>query len=205
MTTFIASIAGVTPLLMHRWGEQNETEESSRAIHIQRRDPRQEAERVTYRREDGTIYLPGAAIARTLREAGAAHKQRGSRRSLKYVIPAAVLVMEDDISLLDADGGPLTTFEVDSRPVVIPATKGRIMRHRPRFNSWHAEFSLEVDLGMIEADLVHQLLVESGTRLGLLDYRPEKGGPFGRFSVVSWKELAAKVPTGKRLRAVVAQ
>ena len=28
--------------------------------------------------------------------------------------------------------------EVDSRPVVIPSTKGRIMRHRPKLETWQA-------------------------------------------------------------------
>ena len=28
------------------------------------------------------------------------------------------------------------TYEIDSRPVVVPATRGRIVRHRPRFNEW---------------------------------------------------------------------
>ena len=79
------------------------------------------------------------------------------------------------------------------------------MRHRPRINTWGAEFGLEVDPTLIDVDLVHQLLTEAGSRIRLLDYRPEKGGPFGRFSVVSWKELAAKTPTSKRLRAVAAQ
>lgn len=192
MATYVCSISGLSALLMHRWGEANESEEASRAIHIQSRDPREQAESVCYRRPDGSLYIPGAAVARMLREAGSSHKQRGSRKSLKFVLPAAVLVLEDDISLLDAHGKPLSKFEVDSRPIVIPSTKGRIMRHRARINSWGAEFSLEIDTSMVEVDLVHQLVVEGGTRIGLLDFRPERGGPFGRFSVVSWKELAAR-------------
>ena len=92
MTTYIASLAGLSPLLMHRWAETSEQEETSRAVHVQRRDPREEAEKVAYRRPDGTLYLPGSAIARMLREAGGSHKQRGSRKSMKFVVPAAVLV-----------------------------------------------------------------------------------------------------------------
>jgi hypothetical protein len=201
MSTFIATISGLTPLLNHRWAEAQETEEATRAVHIERRDPRTEAEKSCYRQADGSIYFPGAAIARMLREAGVSHKQRGSRKSLKYVIPAAVIVLDDQIMLRDANGDPMKDFEVDSRPVTIPATKGRIMRHRPRFNSWGAEISLEIDPQMIDADTVQQLLTEGGTRIGIGDFRPERGGPFGRFAVVQWAELAARKPAKPKLRA----
>lgn len=194
MATFVATIGGLTPLLSHRWAEVQETEETTRAVHIERRDPRQEAERVCYRRDDGAIYFPGAAIARLLRESGGSHKQRGSRKSLKFVIPAAVIVVDDQILLKDVNGEPMTDFEVDSRPVTIPATKGKIMRHRPRFNTWGAEISLEIDSQMIESDTIHQLLTEGGKRIGIGDFRPERGGPFGRFAVVQWAELAERKP-----------
>lgn len=88
--------------------------------------------------------------------------------------------------MLDADSSPITTFEIDSRPVVIPATKGRIMRHRPRLNAWGSEFFLEVDESLVDLTLVHECLSEGGARLGIGDFRPEKGGPFGRFQITSW-------------------
>lgn len=135
-------IQGISALLQHRFGEQAEgdLEKSSRTVAVKRGTPREEAEKVAYRAKDGTFYFPGQAIARLLREAGTNHKQRGSRRSLKYIIPAAVLVPEDTITIGDGNGGLAKDFEVDSRPVVIPSTKGRIMRHRPRFDEWNAKF-----------------------------------------------------------------
>jgi len=202
MSTYVATISGLAPLLMHRWSERNEVEEQTRAVHIATRDPRTEAEAVCYRREDGTIYLPGAQFARMLRDAGAGHKQRGSRRSLRYIVPAAIIVVDDQIPLLDARGEAVRDFEVDSRPVVIPATKGRIMRHRPRFNTWGAEVSVEIDPSLVEPDLAHQLFIEGGQRLGLGDYRPSSGGPFGRFAVVSWKELGQPTPRKAGRRSV---
>jgi len=193
MKSYVCVGQGVTPLLLHRFAEENEIEKATRKIHIQTVDPRDAAEKAAYRNEDGYLYFPGAAIARLLREAGSAHKQRGSRKSLKYVIPAAVLVTEDMVILRDAEGTPLTEFEVDSRPVVIPSTKGRVMRHRPRLNAWNFEVAIEIDDEMIDADTVHQLFQEGGRNLGIGDYRPEKGGPFGRFQVTSWAVLQPKL------------
>ena len=189
MKVFSAELEGRTALLMHRWSENAEVAPGTRNVHVVNADPRVEAERYAYRRPDGVLYLPGAAPARLLREAGGAHKQRGSRKSMKYVVPAAVLVIDDVLPLTDANDELLTEFEVDSRPVTIPATKGRIMRHRPRLNEWRVEVSLEIDETLIDPALVHQLLTEGGRSLGLGDYRPEKGGPFGRFSVIGWREI----------------
>lgn len=188
--TYLCVLEGTTAILQHRFGDAAEMEANTRKVHVKAQDPRDAAEKAAYRTAAGELYVPGAAIARMLREGGAAHKQRGSRKSLKYVIPSAVLVPEDQIVLRDREGNPLTHFEVDSRPVVIPSTKGRVMRHRPRLNPpWCLEFPLVINDDVMEPSLIHQLLVEGGTTLGLLDYRPEKGGPFGTFAVVSWAAL----------------
>jgi hypothetical protein len=194
MQTFLCVISGITPLLQHAFSQPEEAQKTTRKMHVKEEDPRTAAERAAYRNKDGQLFLPGSAIARLLREAGAAHKQRGSRKSLKWVVPAAILVMEEQITLRDKQGKPLTDFEVDSRAVVIPATKGRIMRHRPRLNSWNAEFSVEIDEDMMEPSLVHQLISEGGSKQGVGDNRPEKGGVFGRFQVVSWAELTQRTP-----------
>ena len=190
MQTVTVRIEGITALLQHRFTEAAEVSKSTRRVQIKEEDPRVVAERAAYRMPDGTLYLPGAAIARLLREAGGGHKQRGSRKSLKFIVPASVLVPEEAIPLINGDGkSPAREFEVDSRPVTIPATKGRIMRHRPRLNIWAAEFALEVDEDVLPLEVVHELLSEGGNKIGVGDFRPERGGPFGRFAVTRWEKI----------------
>lgn len=189
MKTYTARIEGITGLIQHRFSEQAEGESgaTTRLIGNTRGTPREEAEKVAYRYPNGELYHPGAAIARLLREAGANHKIKGSRRSVKFAVPSAVIVLEDTINLVHPDTSePLNDFEVDSRPVVIPATKGRVMRHRPRVDRWAMTFQLEIDDDLLPPDFVNQLLTEGGKKLGLGDFRPEKGGPFGRFILTSW-------------------
>lgn len=188
MKTIEARIKGTTALLMHRFAEQSEVNKPTRSQVVQERDPRQEAEKVAYRTSEGKFYIPGAAFSRLLREAGGAHKLKGTRKSAKYVVPSAVLVMDDAVILLNGDEkSPAKDFEVDSRPVVIPATKGRIMRHRPRFNCWSAKLSIRINDDILPTDFIHTLLTEGGQQIGVGDFRPEKGGPFGTFQVVEWK------------------
>jgi hypothetical protein len=182
-------IRGDTPLLQHRFNESAEQASSTRKVLVANGTPRQEAEKVAYRAKDGSFYFPGAAIGRLIREAGSNHKLRGSRRSAKFVVPAAVLIMDDAIQLLNGDGASLAKdFEVDSRPVTIPATKGRIMRHRPRFDKWSAKFTIRINEAILPIDFIQQLLTEGGLAIGIGDFRPEKSGPFGTFQITSWLE-----------------
>lgn len=186
-----AQIVGVTPMLQHRFGEQAEVEgtKATRNVVVDRGTPREEATKFLYRDKAGHIYFPGAAIARLLREAGGSHKMKGTRKTVKFVVPACVLVLDDAITVCNGDGTtPIADFEVDSRPVTIPATKGRIMRHRPRFDQWSANFTLRINDTLLPVELIHRLLTDGGEQIGIGDFRPEKGGPFGTFRVTRWDE-----------------
>ena len=78
---------------------------------------------------------------------------------------------------------------IDSRPVVVPATKGRIVRHRPRFDTWETTFNISFDETLLTSQQVRTVVDDCGSRVGLLDFRPERKGPFGRFMVSHWEEL----------------
>ena len=190
--TILAHIEGTTPLLQHRFDEGAEVngQKPARTQLVVNHTPREAAEKVVYRDKDGAYFVPGTWLFGCLCGAGANHKLRGSRRSARFVVPAAVRVGEVAIPLLNGDGKtPVADFETDSRPVTIPATKGRIMRHRPRFDAWSLEFTLVVNDAILPEDFVHQLLTEGGQQLGIGDFRPEKRGPFGCFRVTSWQRL----------------
>jgi len=181
-------IRGTSPLLIHRFGEQQEMEKTTRRIKVQETlDPRDEAKKHAYVANDGTFFFSAFAIPNAMGAAGSSHKQKGSRKTLRFVVPSAVRMESDTVTILNGKG-PAKEFEVDSRPVTIPATKGRIMRHRPRWNAWGARFVLIVNDEMIDPETAHMLLNEAGQSIGIGDFRPEKRGPFGTFRVTEWKE-----------------
>ena len=181
-------IRGTSPLLIHRFTETNEQAKPTRRVVVANVDPREQATKAAYIADDGSFYFSAFSIPNAMANAGANHKMRGSRRTLRFIVPSAVRVTSETITILNCDG-PAKDFEVDSRPVTIPATKGRIMRYRPRFDNWGAKFTISLDDNALSFEDANNLLSEAGQFIGIGDFRPEKRGPFGCFRVVSFKEV----------------
>ena len=186
-----AWVQGTTPMLQHRATEEALGGNGTRQNTVSERpNPRDICEAAIYRMASKQIAVPGSAFARMLREAGGSHKAKGSRKSLKYLVPAAALVLDDLCGLFLKDRKTaITDFEIDSRPVTIPATKGRIMRHRARFNEWSTKVNLRINDDILTEDVMRRLMVEGLQQVGLGDYRPERGGPFGTSDLVSWQQV----------------
>ncbi len=182
------TIVGTSPMLQHKFAEEFEVSRNTRTVIQEYGTPREQAEKLVYRNGNG-FYFPGTWIAGSIKEAGSNHKLRGSRKSAKFIVPAAIRIVEVDIPIMNGDGKLIDNFEVDSRPVTIPATKGKVMKHRPRFDCWSAKFNVQINTEILTEDFVHQLLNEAGQSQGIGDYRPNKSGPFGCFRVIEWKPI----------------
>lgn len=174
MKSVDVTITGVTPLLMHRM--PLEPVEA-----IEKKTPDEQAEISAYRLNGPTsnLYLPGVNLWRSL-IAGAAYSKGKGRASLQRNAAAGLFVTPERLDL------GLATYRVDSRAVVVPATKGRVIRHRPVIDQWRVSFTLEYDETLLSDRQVRQIVDDAGSRVGVLDYRPEKKGPFGRFRVDGW-------------------
>lgn len=182
MKKFTVILQGITPLLMHRFSEEDRAQvENGTSSAIPKRDEEAAAERAAYRMASGELYEPADHIERSMVQASSLHKI--GRRSAKSVAGAAFCITPREIS--HGKRG----YVIDSRRVVIPATKGAAIRHRPRLDEWRLAFTLELDDELIGADLARRILEDAGKKIGIGDFRPSKGGPFGRFSVVTFEEL----------------
>lgn len=171
--TITVTIRGLSPLLMHRFPLQ--------AVEaLQKLPPDKQAEEAAYRTGDGGLMIPGVNIQRALVSAAAFSKGKG-RASLQKQVAAGLFILEAECSL------GTKTYAIDSRPVVIAATKGRIVRHRPRIDTWATKFTIDYDPVLLSEKEVRTIVDDAGTRVGLLDFRPERKGPFGRFMVTEWK------------------
>jgi hypothetical protein len=166
------SIKGISPLLMHKYP-------LIPIVALEKKPPADQAELAAYRDPQGKLYIPGTNIQRALVQGATFSKGKG-RASLQKEVCACVLISPEYCVL------PQQSYEVDSRPIVVPATKGRVLRHRPRLDEWDVSFSVEWDEVLITEAQVRKIMDDTGSRVGLLDFRPEKKGSFGRFMVTKW-------------------
>lgn len=183
------TIEGISPLLMNRFTEAAEIQVSggtSVTLRGSKGTPREQAAPKCYADATGDLYIPGPNIYSAIIAAGAFHKAGKSKITTQKtsLVPAGIQV-DDLICSLGTD-----QWEVDSRSVVIPSTGGRIMCHRPRVDQRSLAFTLDVDTSVFDPKLVRALVDDAGKKIGLGDYRPARKGPFGRFVVKRWEEIA---------------
>lgn len=171
-TQVTCTIDGISPLLMHAYP----------LVPIEALDKKtveEQAELACYRDPDGMLYVPGVNIQRAL-IAGATFSKGKGRASLQKPVAACTIVSPERVILAPQ------AYAIDTRPVVIPSTRGRVLRHRPRFEQWSLTFNIDFDPDLVTIVQLRRVLDDAGQRVGLLDFRPECKGPFGRFHVTSW-------------------
>jgi hypothetical protein len=172
---------GISPLLMHRFGEDARNQiEGKTSTALPDSDSARAAEAACYRLPTGNLYFPAENMAAALRRGAALHKI--GRRSAVAAFSGGVFIRPMRIDFRT------DKYEVDSRSAVIRATRGRVMRYRPRLDNWKLKFEIDWDDAIIpNAELVRAVLGDVGARVGIGDFRPERGGPFGRFLISSWR------------------
>lgn len=195
MITYQIEIQGESPLLCNRFTEEameKLSKGSSSAITIGNRGtPRDQAEKKLY----GTIeqpVIPGPNLYRSIVDAGRFHKAGKVQVTTvkSSLVPAGIWMVEIECPIRNPDNSS-PQWEVDQRSVVNPATGGRMLCCRPRFDSWRIAFTLQVDESMFDEKIVRVLVDDAGQKIGLGDFRPARKGPFGRFKVISWTKTKA--------------
>ena len=183
-------ITGRTPLLMHAFTDEamaSATEGTRAAVTGDKGTPREQAAASLYIGQDGHIVIPQPNLFRCIIDAGKFFKAGKSKiTTLKTSLIPSCLDMPAVEYLLAHDG-----WEVDSRPVRIPATGGRIVRHRARFDAWSLTFEAQLDTAVMSAKLLREIVDKAGAAIGLGDFRPDCKGPFGKFCVTRWVETPA--------------
>lgn len=181
MKKYKVEIKGITPLLQNKpeeygfdvqWIEKQASE-----------DWEKEALKKIYRDNEGKIYQPSEHIIRTLIEAGKKIKMKGAGKATYSKIFGSMVSVEPYVLIHDNQD-----FEIFKKLVVIPSTKGRVMRYRPMLKDWSLTFDILFE-DEIPSDVIKEALEIAGRYSGIGDWRPEKKGVFGKFQVVSFKEV----------------
>lgn len=176
-------IKGETPYLMHAFSMKKA--EDKETIRPGVGDYSGEIEESLYRLPDKKIYVPSTQIQGCLMEAGKNFQIPGKRKSTYSGLIGGLVMITPDAIVMSPQ-----TFTIDSRAVVVPATKGRVVRNRPKFTDWSLKFVIEnLEPEQIPNSTLKKILDYAGSYVGIGDFRPRKKGPFGRFIVSKFKEM----------------
>ncbi len=173
-------IKSKSPMIQHKWSEK--AKEMMRQKHAGKktrnydvRDPKKEGEEAAYRTYDGRYGIPLTALKASL--IGAAHKDIGIEKTLvkkALFIPATdpngIIPIECDEPVIQEDHVRVGAGSAD-------------LRYRPYFMHWAAEVTFEVDCGLLQTQGLLALIDRAGFGVGMREWRPEKGGDYGRYMV----------------------
>lgn len=188
MARVSVKITGISPLLVHAFSMADAlaaTSGTRTSVRTTAETPELVAEQSLYRSADDPdqLIIPTVNVFSAIIAAGTYHKIGKSKVTTlrSSMVPSGITIDGTELVLTPQ------TWVVNTMPVRIPATGGRILRHRPMFpEGWSLAFDLEVDTDLFALPLVRQLVDDAGKRQGLGDYRPACRGPYGRFVVDSW-------------------
>ena len=170
-------IRGLTPLLMNRLNPESLKAKSR--MRMENYSTETDAKNSAYMAKiDGKqqLYIPQEALYSMM--INTAKQYRHKRISVSSLLAGTMRVEPEKV--------PLGTdkYEVDERAVVIQTQ--RVLKGRAKLPKWKAKFQFVYDAERlptgIEATLL-QILDDAGTRMGILDYRPQHRGWFGTFGV----------------------
>jgi len=177
------TILGESPLLVNKFSEKSKREmlekQTKKAKGAKEaRDPAAEVEAATYRLKTGEYGIPASGLkncavsACKFVDGVPMTKARGS-----------FFVIEDSDGLvkIKTKGKPA----IDERMVAIGpfGKKTKMARFRPRFDEWSCTFRVLYDPDLLSAEQLLNLYERAGFSVGLCEFRPEKSGSLGMFTV----------------------
>lgn len=185
-------IQGITPLICNKFTDEAALRASSGKnssfVGEELTDFERASQKLYISEHSGKPILPGVNIFACIVEGGRFHKanKRQVTTQKSSILYGCASIDEIEVEIMD--GG--VPWKVDTRPVRIPPrTGGRVLMHRPMFEKWELEFTLELDEEIIGPKFLRAIVDDAGKRIGLGDYRPDCKGPYGRFVVKKWEEM----------------
>lgn len=172
-------IKGTSPLIQHKWSEKalimmREKGSGKKTKDREARNPEAESEAATYRDSSGNYAIPVLALKSAI--ISAAHKDIGIEKTL--VRKALFIKSNPDMML------PMQCSEPVTREDSVRVGQGSAdLRYRPQFDDWSVEFTVEIDADLLQPSDVVNLIDRAGFGVGIGEWRPEKGGEYGRFQV----------------------
>lgn len=179
MKTINVEIEGTSPLLMNKYNVEAELERQKGKRITKTYDPKEESEKSAYwsSGKKKELIIPSEVLYASILNASSFH--RIGKRSAKSILAGSIRVEPMEVSL------NTNKYKIDTRPVVIQ--RARVLKSRARLDNWKASFQIVYSEQLIaDPQIIKTVLEESGMRIGIMDFRPQKAGMYGCFKVTKF-------------------
>lgn len=181
-------IIGTSPLMVHRFSEKAKRQMLDTMQGIKRvrenKDPEAEFEGAFYRFADGRFGFP--AIGFKDCAVSAARFYSG----ITMVLLRQILFVNGELGV---DNQALVEIEGDQaimrEDVVRVGMNGTDLRYRPQFTNWRATLKVRYIKSQLSQASVLSLIDAGGMGVGVGEWRPEKGGDMGTFTIDESRDL----------------
>lgn len=174
-------IQGTSPMIQHAWSQKGLAQLRMTAAERKKqpkvaRNPEEEAMAAMYQLPDGSPAFPMLAFKASL--IGAAHKDLGIEKTLvrKALFLPSSAYQGDLLAPL------VSSSEPEIREDIVRIGAGQTdLRYRPEFKDWRVNVIVEIDHDLLNEQDIINLVNRAGFSVGVGEWRPEKGGEYGRF------------------------
>lgn len=139
-----------------------------------------------YKNAKGDLMIPQECVYSML--INTAKQYRVKRMAMSSLLAGTMRIEPAEILLgRKAIADEKIGYVIDERAVVIQ--NQRILKGRAKIPLWEVTFQIVYDTNRLPAGLeltLYEMLEDAGTRMGLLDYRPQHKGWFGTFEITSF-------------------
>lgn len=185
---------GVAPLLMNAMSQSELLaiyNKVKAAKNASRPEPRDHCEQRVHRLHNGDPCVPTNALYGCFINAGKFVRLDGKRQistATSTILPGMMTLEDAELPLYTPGTDEPAKWEVDIQLGRNPNGGEAVAVIRPRFDAWELRFTVSVDQQQMPLKMAHELIQIAGQRVGLLDFRPQRKGTFGRFAVTLWEE-----------------
>ena len=195
---FQVDIRGTTPLIMHNGStgldsthpaniekaEITRKRGSNRTVSDEARLKELECQTSLWLDQKGEPEIPVGAFRRMLENAARKSKEDAAVREGLQVVAIDFNYDRKELGASVEELGRKAQFTVG-----VVVQRARILRTRAKFDRWGARVTIDYDEEVVDKQKLERWLDIGARRVGLGDWRPEKSGSYGRFEVVSVKEV----------------
>jgi hypothetical protein len=188
MQTLQLQLIGAAPLLLHsdRGANPIAPETIAHKALTSKRKKTDEDHMAIAKSEFMLCFYPGDTLVIPSVNVKSALVEGAKLNKLGAAFNRCVLVTGEVIPLRHA--GPSRPEHLWDNPAYVDVRSvkvgmARLMRYRPRLVDWSLTVDIIIDELMVERAQVITAADNAGRYIGLGDYRPARGGPFGRFTV----------------------